>query len=207
MGFKVRNIVMPLVGLNVLFFILQIALGRNFTESLMLISSDVFVRPWILLTSMFLHGDPFHLLFNMYVLFMFGTLLEHRLGAKKFFILYISAGIVAAFLSSFFYPAALGASGAIYGILGAIIILIPNLRVLFLFAIPMSLLRAIIIITIIDLLFFSNIAVAAHIAGLCCGVSYGLYLKKQKTGYDRRFYSKTHMDSEDIEEYFKTGRI
>ena len=64
MKFEIRTAVMPLIGLNVFFFILQIVLGNNFTEFFMLISSDIFTRPWILLTSMFLHGGLNHLFFN-----------------------------------------------------------------------------------------------------------------------------------------------
>lgn len=208
MRFKIRNVVIPLIAINIIVFILQIILGRNFTEAFVLISSDVFTRPWILLTSMFLHGNPFHLLFNMYVLFLFGSLLEHKLGSKKFLLLYFVSGIVASFISSFFYPATLGASGAIYGILGAIIILIPHLKVMILFLpIPMDLWKALILVAIIDTLLLSNIAVAAHLAGLACGLLFGLYLKKQRKQFNHKFFSKTHMDAEDIEEYVRTGRI
>ena len=183
----------------------------------MLISNDVLTRPWILLTSIFLHGSLDHLFFNMYGLFLFGILLEQKVGAKKFAFIYFLSGIIASIFSSLIYPLisgtvfrALGASGAIMGIIGALIILMPNLRLLFLFIVPMPLWVAGIIWALID--FFgifipSGIANIAHLVGMGTGILIGLYLKRLRTSYQRKFSSKTHMDAEDIEEYFKTGRI
>ena len=210
MKFEIRTAVMPLIGLNVFFFILQIVLGNNFTEFFMLISSDIFTRPWILLTSMFLHGGLNHLFFNMYGLLLFGPLLEHKIGAKKFLFIYLLSGIFASFFSSFFYARALGASGAIMGMLGALIILMPNLRLLFLFIIPMPLWIAGIVWILIDTLRIfipSGVGNIAHLVGIGCGLLYGLYLKKQKKQFNKKFESKTHMDVDDMEEYLKTGRI
>jgi len=207
--YRINNAVIPLIIINVVFFVLQIILGNNFTEMFMLVSSDVFTRPWILLTSMFLHGGAFHLFFNMYVLFMFGTLLENRIRTKKFLVLYFLSGIFASFVASFFYSRALGASGAIFGILGAIIILIPNLKVMPLFIpIPMDLWKALLVFTILDIFLFSNIAVMAHIAGGIFGILFGLVIKKtQKVRVYRKPHSRTHMTSEDIENYLRRGRI
>lgn len=207
---RFRNVVMPLIIANVIIFVLQIFIGNNFTEAFMLISQDIFTRPWILLTSMFLHGSINHLFFNMYALFLFGILLEQKIGSKKFAFTYFLTGIVAAIIASFFYPRALGASGAIMGIIGALIILMPNLRLLFLFAIPMPLWVAGIVWILFDLLGIfapSGIANIAHLAGIGSGLLIGLYLKKQSKIYHKKFSSKTHMDTEDLEEYFKTGRI
>ncbi len=213
MKIEIKTAVKPIIIANILFFILQVILGRmgiNFTEAFMLISSDIFSRPWILLTSMFLHGGLNHILFNMYALILFGPLLEYKIGAKKFLFIYLLSGIVAAFFSSFFYTRALGASGAIMGMLGAIIILMPNLRLLFLFFIPMPLWIAGVIWILID--FFgifmpSNIANIAHLVGIACGLLFGLYLKRQRKQYNKKFTSKTHMDVKDMEEYLKTGII
>jgi membrane associated rhomboid family serine protease len=210
MKFQIRTAVMPIIGINILFFILQMVLGISFTEAFMLISSDIFTRPWILLTSMFLHGGLNHLFFNMYGLLLFGPILEHRIGAKKFLLIYLISGLIAAFFSSFFYTRALGASGAIMGMLGALIILMPNLRLLFLFIIPMPLWVAGIIWILIDsfgIFFPSNIGNIAHLVGIGCGLLFGLYLKKQRKKFNRKFESKTHMDVEDIEEYLKSGKI
>src|SRR3989338_1221436 len=135
MKYKIKSAIMPLIAANVIFFILQMTV-KNFTESFILVGNDVFSRPWILLTSMFLHGGAYHLLINMYVLAMFGSILEQRIGAKRIVLLYFSSGLFASFLSSFFYARALGASGAIYGVIGALIIIMPGLQLLFFFLIP-----------------------------------------------------------------------
>ena len=204
---ELRTAIMPLIIVNAVVFLLQILID-GFTESFMLVGTDIFTRPWILLTSMFLHGSPLHLFFNMYVLFLFGTMLEHEIRCRKFLLIYFLSGLVASFISSFFYTRALGASGAIYGILGAIVVLIPSIKVLPLFLpIPMDLWKALIIFTIIDMLFFSNIAVIAHISGAVCGILLGLYFKQKRRDYNRKFYSQTHIGADDIEDYFRSGRI
>ena len=67
--FNLKNAVIPLIVVNVIVFILQNIIPK-FTESFVLVSADIFTRPWIILTSMFMHANLTHLLFNMYVLFM-----------------------------------------------------------------------------------------------------------------------------------------
>ncbi|MEE9525197.1 MAG: rhomboid family intramembrane serine protease [Candidatus Woesearchaeota archaeon] len=206
---KFRNAVIPLITINIVAFILQIVLGSSFTESFMLISSDILVRPWILLTSMFLHGGLAHLFFNMYILFMFGSLLESRIGAKRFLFLYFISGIVAALAASFFYPRALGASGAIYGILGMLIIIVPELKVSPLFLpIAMPLWQVLVLFAFLDFFVFSHIAVAAHLAGAVFGLIYAKIIRKEKKTFNVKFNSnKTHMNERDIEEYLRKGRL
>ena len=209
MKYKIKSAIMPLIAANVIFFILQMTV-KNFTESFILVGNDVFSRPWILLTSMFLHGGVYHLLVNMYVLAMFGSILEQRIGAKRIVLLYFSSGLLASFLSSFFYARALGASGAIYGVIGALIIIMPGLQLLFFFLIPTPLWLAGIIYVMIDVfgVFFpSGTGNIAHLIGIAFGLGYGLYLKKQSIAYRRRFASKKHLNKDEIEEYLKTGRI
>ncbi|MEM2087048.1 MAG: rhomboid family intramembrane serine protease [Thermoproteota archaeon] len=86
-------------------------------------------------TSMFLHADFFHILFNMYFLYVFGRAVESILGKLRFLLLYLTAGVAASIfhtafsflggLSAYTVPA-IGASGAISGILGAYLILYPG---------------------------------------------------------------------------------
>jgi uncharacterized protein len=204
---------MPLIIINSIIYLMQIVLdstGIKFTDSFMLVSHDVFTRPWILLTAIFLHGSPSHLLFNMYSLFMFGNLIEQRIGPKKFIFIYLLSGIFASFVSCFFYDAALGASGAIMAIIGMVIILLPELQILLFFAIPMSMRTAGIIFILMDTfgVFYPNgTANIAHLAGVTCGLLYALYLKDKNKKFHKRIKSKNHLDSEDIKEYFRSGRI
>lgn len=210
MKFQIKTAVMPIIMLNIAFFILQIVLGRNFTNFFMLVSGDVFARPWILLTHMFLHGGVNHLLFNMYALFIFGPMLEQRIGTRRFLLIYLASGIIAAFISSFFYRFSLGASGAIMGMLGTLIILMPDLGLLLFFVIPMPLWMAGVIYALIDIfgIFFpSGVGNIAHLVGMTFGLLYGVYLKKERKKFHRKFSSKKHLESEDIEDYLRTGRI
>jgi uncharacterized protein len=217
MDFKIKNAVMPIIVANLIFFGLQTFLGRGFTSSFMLVSDDIFTRPWIIVTSMFLHGSPNHLLFNMYALFLFGPFLEQRIGTKRFFTIYFLSGIAASILSSFLYPLllgqslnALGASGAIMGMLGVLIIIMPDLKLLLFFIVPMSLRTAGIIWVLIDtfgIFFPSGVANIAHLVGLGTGLIYGMNLKKERRKFDKKFYSKKHLGKDDVEEYLKTGRI
>jgi len=90
-------------------------------------------------TSMFLHSDPFHILFNMYFLFIFGRSVESVLGKYRFLALYLASGIMASLfhtafcfiegLASYSIPA-IGASGAISGVLGAYLMLYPGTSLL-----------------------------------------------------------------------------
>ncbi len=76
------------------------------------------VRPWTIVTYMFLHGGLGHLFFNMLGLFFFGPSVEGRLGAKRFARLYFLAGIGGALLSFLLSPnaAIIGASGGVFGV-------------------------------------------------------------------------------------------
>lgn len=76
---------------------------------------------WRLVTSMFLHADLFHLLFNGWALFLFGSIIETTFGTPRFAAVYLLTGFVAGATSFAFGTGAVsvGASGAIFGLLGA----------------------------------------------------------------------------------------
>lgn len=185
----------PLLTITIVVYVFQAIfnmLNITFTEALYLMPTDIFTRPWILITSMFLHGSLSHLFFNMYALLIFGPVLESRVGRNRFFGIYFISGIISAFgYALFSIEPALGASGAIMGILGATIILIPNLPVLFFFIVPMSLRTAGIIFALIDIVGIfnptSNIAHLAHIFGLGAGLIYGSYLIKKRKKFQTSF--------------------
>ena len=231
----VKNLTIKLVILNIIVFVLQLffdslhggtPLNGTFTRSLMLVSSDISTRPWILVTSMFLHGGINHLLFNMYALFMFGTLMENKIGTRRFAGLYFSAGILAALIPN--YSAALGASGAIMGIIGLTIMLLPNMRVLLFFLFPMSMRTAGILFALLDIFGMisggTRIANYSHLIGLSVGLAYGYYLKINKKEFQKRFnrpqrhnYNETKfrnsseviidMDDSQMDDYLKYGRL
>jgi len=77
---------------------------------------------WRLIASMFLHGGWLHWLANSWALYQLGTLYEVLFGSKRFALIYFSTGIIAGLASSMYnHGPAVGASGAIFGILGAFI--------------------------------------------------------------------------------------
>ncbi|MBW2964298.1 rhomboid family intramembrane serine protease [Candidatus Woesearchaeota archaeon] len=220
-----QNATIPIILVNIVMFVLQVAV-KGFSEMFILVSQDVLSRPWILVTSMFMHASPTHLFVNMYVLLMFGSLIEQRIGTKRFLMAYFASGLLASVAAAFFYNAALGASGAVMGILGVTIMLMPDLRVLFLFVIPMSLRTAGIIFVIIDVLGafgigLPGIANVAHLAGLAAGFGFGFYLLRKKRQFREKFTRPkkpahsvkrdvnkgTHMSKEELEEYLKHGRL
>ena len=130
---------------------------------------------WRLLTPMFLHGGIMHLLFNMFSLFIFGPELEKIAGKARFLTIYLLSGIFAN-IATFFLQApdyqSLGASGAVFGILGAFGALVyytkrilPQLR---------QIILPIIVISIVMTFVQPNINATAHITGLVVGFLIGL---------------------------------
>ncbi len=126
---------------------------------------------WRLLTAAFLHYGPFHLILNMLALYWFGSLLEQRIGSGKFLLLYLVSGLAGsagALVASPLTPT-VGASGAIFGVLGAGLVLehqrdyvfggsalgIIVLNLVFTFAVP-------------------NISIGGHIGGLIGGAACAL---------------------------------
>lgn len=171
-------------------FILQ-ELFPIITETLRLVPATLSTAPWTLFTSMFLHGNLTHLFFNMYALLLFGGLIERMIGSKRFLGIYIGAGLFASVIFTVFQKAfgnaqigALGASGAIMAVLGLVIILLPKMKVLFFFIIPMNMRTAGILFALIDIVGLfgvsTGIAHSAHLGGLLCGLGYAWYLKKSK---------------------------
>lgn len=87
---------------------------------------------WSLITNMFLHGSLMHLLGNMYFLYVFGDNVEDHFGHRGFVYLFLAAGLVGALVHLFTHAAsavpALGASGAIAGVMGAYLVLFPHTK-------------------------------------------------------------------------------
>jgi membrane associated rhomboid family serine protease len=102
-------------------------------------------QPYQIVTSMFFHLDIRHLLFNMLALYFIGPMIEHTLGPKRFLFLYLSSGIlsgIAVLLLS--QNPALGASGAINGVVVALALMFPNMKMM-VFPIPFEI-KAIILV-------------------------------------------------------------
>jgi len=180
------------IGISVIFFILQNILGPEIWQYFAFFPALAIKWPWTLITSIFLHADFNHLLFNMFALFFFGSYLERLLGSDKFLIIFISAGIVGNIgylvtASNDMIPA-IGASGAAYGLMGTLSVLAPFMSVYIwgLLPVPIVILTAVYaLIDVIGLSAPSGIAHGAHLAGLIVGIAFGLYLRPY-FGYKRQ---------------------
>lgn len=182
----VKNLIM----INVLVWVAQILFdGRyNLTDRIGLWPVDSpFFRPWQIVTHMFAHAASgpyifFHILFNMFTLWMFGRILENVWGSKRFLIFYMICGLGAAvahlgmqyFLNA--HDVAVGASGAVFGVLVAFALTFPNTQLYLMFIpIPIKAKWAILGLVAIDLfggvsqMNGDNIAHFAHLGGAVTG--------------------------------------
>jgi membrane associated rhomboid family serine protease len=145
---------------------------------------------WQCVTYLFLHGSFFHILFNMLTLWMFGVELERMWGTRYFTRYYFITGIGAGltqiilgilpfeFADQFYYPATIGASGAIYGLLLAYAMYFPSRPIYMYFVFPVPAKYFVMILGAIALLSASSggggVAHTAHLGGIASGY---LYLK------------------------------
>ncbi len=183
-----NSTVNKLVIINIIVFIFQIILFRTgFQHFFALTPKDVVTRGfiWQIVTYMFLHGNMFHILFNMLFIWMFGSTLEQVWGSKRFLQYYFVCGIggaVFSFIFSYNTPV-IGASAAGYGILLAYGVLFPYNQIYVWGIIPVRARTLVIILGVIA--FISgiqgggNIAHFAHLGGMAAGL---IYLKKNHRG-------------------------
>ncbi|MBS3090976.1 rhomboid family intramembrane serine protease [Candidatus Pacearchaeota archaeon] len=167
---------------------------------------------WTIILHMFSHLSPLHLFVNMFALFSFGKLCERIIGRKRFGWFYITAGLVAGILSvllSYFFgygfgerilgsPAVymIGASGAIFGIAGLFVVLLPRLKFSIIFLPFWSFPAYIIVPALLVILWALSIGFnlpvgnVAHFGGLLSGLIYGFYLRNK---YQKKVYMLQRM--------------
>lgn len=181
-----------LVGACVILFILQLALP-GFTD-LFVLNQESFSQPWRFVTAIFLHGDFGHLLYNMFALLLFGGMLERLIGSKRFALVFFVTGIGANLFSVFFYPSSLGASGAIFGVIGALVLIRPSLTV-FAFGLPMPLFIAGLLWAVGDVIgaigYFTgnplgNTGNLAHLSGMVLGLLFGAFYRDWSSRREKR---------------------
>ena len=213
--FRRYSVTSWLIIVNVIVFILALILigvigdGGEMVFSWMALQPNAFFsgQIWQLLTSMFMHGNFTHLFVNMISLFFIGNFVEKLVGRKRFFWVYMIAGLFAGllfvFLSYFFGISdlgarifgsatvfAVGASGAIFALGGLLAILTPKLRVYVFFVIPMQMWFAMVVLLFV--LWGASVGAnlplgnTAHLGGLLVGVVYAVYLRKKYPNKTRR---------------------
>jgi membrane associated rhomboid family serine protease len=135
---------------------------------------------WRLLSSAFLHENFIHIGFNMYLLYVLGLMLEPAIGSVRFGTIYFTALLAGSFGALFATSAAsLGASGAIFGLMGAAVVELRARGI----SVMQSGIGFLIVINLIFSFSFANISVGAHIGGLIGGFLAGLAIR---TADDRK---------------------
>ena len=126
-------------------------------------------QSWRLITYAFLHGGWMHIIMNMYSLFIIGPQTEARYGTKRFIFIYLISAVCGALLSAGLNPSVMsvGASGAIFGVLGALVYFGMKFRLYF----KDSLLTRLIPVIVVNLImsFLPGIDASCHIGGLIGG--------------------------------------
>lgn len=173
---KLRNYTLPeiLIGINILMFLLTKVMDLTGGDGLIRLGAKVnfliaFGEYWRLFTAMFLHADVMHLLFNMLALYIFGRDIEHIFGRKNFTFIYLLSGLAGSSMSYLLSNSiSVGASGAIFGLMGANLFLYRTNPAVYKRIYGMD---YIILIGINLLMGFirPNIDVAGHLGGLAGG--------------------------------------
>jgi membrane associated rhomboid family serine protease len=179
-----------LVAINVAVYVAELATGGgvNGTGSTIYLHG-VLYGPlveqgdwWRLLTAAFLHYGPVHLILNMVGLYWFGSLLEERIGAARYLMLYLVSGLAgsagALLWSNGFLTPTVGASGAIFGILGAGLVLERQRDYVF-----GGSAMGVIVINFVLTFSISSISKGGHIGGLVGGILCALGLTRFGRGH------------------------
>lgn len=181
-----------LVANIAMFALTYTVLPNAITELLIFVPRLILVRPWSVVTYMFLHGGLSHILFNMLGLFFFGSRVEQRLGERRFITLYLVSGVFGAIASLIFTPraAVIGASAGVFGVMMAFAMFWPREKIYIWGIIPVEA-RILVLVTTAFALFAGwtgrsgGVAHFAHLGGYVGAWAYLWYL--QRNSAQRRF--------------------
>lgn len=198
---KNKNYFLWLSGLIIIVFLMQVVIP-GFTELFVLNDRANNGEVWRFVSSIFLHGGVTHLLFNLVALLFFGIILEKKIGSKKFLIAFLASGILANLIAINYYDSSLGASGAIYGVMGCLTIITP-LTMVWAFGLLMPISIASVLWIAADVLRSmgafgeTNIGSIAHLSGIAIGFILGIYWRIKKKG-NKKNEDKIKIDDSDF---------
>lgn len=184
---KKPYITVALIIINILVFLLG-HIDISIIDS-MFLPKNIGTDYHRLITAAFAHYDPFHLAFNMYALYIVGSQIESFYGKKKYIIIYLFSAFIGSLMSLIFMASnggSLGASGAIFGLFGALLCFGYHYR-LYLGTVLRSQIIPLIILNLTLGFLGSNIDNAAHIGGLIGGfiISFALGIKYKSDNSER----------------------
>jgi membrane associated rhomboid family serine protease len=163
------------------------------TGAMIFVPRLILIRPWTIITYMFLHAGMMHLVFNMLGLFFFGPRVEERLGSRSFLYLYMISGIAGALLSLIMGPSAavLGASAAVFGVMLAFAWFWPDAPIHLWGVLPIQARTLVIITTVLSLWsglggVRSNVAHFAHLGGYAGAFLYLKWLDRKRGEFKKR---------------------
>lgn len=179
-----------LIAVNLLVFLISAWISKNIFDidiyTLIIMGAKVNSlidkgQVWRLITCAFLHGGLIHIFFNMYALKILGPEIEYVYGKIKYLVIYLLSAIAASIFSYIFGPqsVSVGASGAIFGLFGAMLIFGIKHRKQMGKAYMMNILQVIFVNVIIGIS-SSNIDNAAHFGGLIVGALIALLLGERR---------------------------
>ena len=174
-----------LILLNVIAFLLVFSAPEPVLNSifeLFSFSSGTSLELWRWVTSLFLHVSASHLFFNMIGLYFFGKVLEDEVKEQWFLAVYFVSGLLGNFVFMFTSAAPVaGASGAVFGVMGAAMLLNPVKRIhLYLFPLPLGIIGITFVIFETFVLYFqqaefANVATVSHVAGILTGAVFAFF--------------------------------
>lgn len=202
-----------LVIANVVMFVLPLA-APALTNVLAFIPAFILIRPWTIVTYMFIHGGIWHIAFNMLALYFFGPRLEVEIGGRHFLGLYFVSGVMGGLLSLVFTPyvAIIGASGAVFGVLLGFARYWPRERIFIWGVMPIEARWLVVIMTLLSLFVgfgggLGGIAHFAHLGGFLGGYLYLRWMESRTRA--ARFMAKLTVPAptkSDLERWKKIPR-
>jgi membrane associated rhomboid family serine protease len=187
-----------IAGACIVSFILQQVIP-GFTDFLVL-NKSAWPEAWRFVSAIFLHADMMHLIYNMFALILFGGILEKIIGSRKFLIAFFATGIFANIISVNYYNSSLGASGAIFGLIGVLVVVRPSL-IVWAFNLPMPIAVAGTLWVIGDLIGIfmpSNVANIAHLSGMGLGLILGFFYREAALRHFSEIDSQNHSNKRKV---------
>lgn len=179
------NSVWIILAVNIVLFLVTLVIPK-LVIFLGLQPASVLRSPWTLITSMFVHGSFWHVIANMFTLYFFGTYLLRLVGEGRFLLTYFGGGLLGNILFLLLaspFSIGIGASGAVYSLGGALMVMRPTLRV-HIFPIPVPIpLWVAVIGGFLIISFLPHIAWQAHLGGLVFGLVAGYFFRRRERRY------------------------